>query len=297
MIIGVLDSPGGASEARVLLTPRDTCTLVEAGAQVLVETAAGHGAGFSDAAYERAGARVVQRREEVLRRSEVLLSVARPTPEEAAVMIEGATLLGLFHLEVDGEALREAAESAGARAIALERLTTTDGRQPFRQRMSQIAGRVAAQVAARLLESDSSRGILLGGVPGVPPAAVVILGAGTLGRSAARAFSGLGASVTVLDVNTAALEALHLERLRSVTTVVASRAMIHRVASWADVLIGAVRVPDGPPPRLASPEVGKPGAVWMDLAVDDGGCIEGSRPVSGPDEAYLEHEVLCCPPG
>lgn len=295
MIIGVLDSPPGSSEARVLLTPRDARSLVRRGGEVLIQSGAGRHAGFSDAAYESIGARVIHDREGVLRRSDVLLSVMIPSLKDAAALREGAVLLGLFFMDVEGLAFAAAAEASGARVVSLVEVTDATGRQPFRERMAEIGGALCATLAARLLEIEHSRGVLLGGVPGVPPAAVVIVGAGVLGRSAARAFSGLGATVTVLDVDHYALESLTRERLQNVSTVVSSPAMLERSAAWADVLIGAVRVDDGPLPRLLLPSMGKPGAVWLDMSIDEGGCIEGSRPVSGVEGAYLDHGVLCCP--
>jgi len=294
VICSVLGSPARSTEARVLLTPREVKTFIEQGATVIVEAGAGRKAGFSDHAYEDAGARVVQR-EEALRRGDITLSVARPGAHEVVMLPEGAALLGLLHVGVDSRELSAAAEGAGVRLVSLDQVVASDGRLPFRSRMAAIAGALCAPMAARLLETGPSRGVLLGGLPGVPPAAVVIVGAGVLGSAAARAFSGLGASVTVLDKRLAPMEKLSTERLPGVITVQASPAMLKRAATWADVLVGAVYEPGRSTPRVLSPRDGKPGAVWLDMAVDEGGCLEGSRPVAGPEDAYLDNGVLCCP--
>ena len=293
MICSVLGSPAGSTEARVLLTPREAHTLAERGATVLVEGGVGRDAGFSDHAYESAGARIVQR-DEALRRGGIALSAARPLASELAVMPEGTALLGLLHVGVNSRDLSEAAEGAGVRLVSLDQVTNGAGRQPFRERMASIAGALCAPMAARLLETGTSRGVLLGGVPGVPPAAVVIVGAGVLGRAAARAFSGLGASVTVLDTRLEPLEALSRE-LPRVITALSGPAMLSRAAVWADVLVGAVHEAGEPTPQVLGPRQGKPGSVWLDMAVDEGGCLEGSRPVAGPEDAYYDSGVLCCP--
>jgi len=292
--IGVLKNPAPAADGRVLLTPRDAAALARAGGRILVERGAGQRAGFSDIDYEQAGCQVAYRREEVLRRSRVALSVSRPFPEDAAMLQPGALIMGLFHPGVGGAPFLAAAEAAGAAVVALERATVA-GRQPFRERMARVAGVVTAQLAARLLETDSSRGVLLGGVAGVPPAEVVIVGAGALGGAAARTFSGLGAQVAVFDARIDPLEALARERLPGVITALSGPDRLERAAGWADVLIGAARADEGPPPRLLTPAWGRPGAVWIDAAVDEGGCVEGSRPVHDVSGAYLDHGVLCCP--
>ena len=295
MDIGILGAVDGRSETRVLVTPRQAGVLAERRVHVYVERGAGARAGFEDADYDAEGATVLSSRADVISRSDVVLSISRPTPAEATGLRKWAILLGMFHLENAGRDLALAATRAGATAVGLERATTDDGHQPFRERMAEVAGVLAMQLAAKLLESGPSRGVLLGGVTGVPPADVVIVGAGALGKAATRAFAGAGATVLVLDSRLSALESVEREGLRRVSTMLAGKSEVSDAASWADVLVGAIRVADGPTPTLLSPYEGKEGAVWLDLSVDEGGCIEGSRPVYAIEDAYKVEGVLCCP--
>jgi alanine dehydrogenase len=293
--VGILGAPPGVSEGRVLLTPRQAGLLDQAGARVTVERGAGERAGYCDGDYAAEGATLTSHRAEVLGDAHVVLAVARPSPAEVTTLGRGAVLMGFYHLDVQGRELQEAVQAAGAVAVGLERVVTPDGRFPFRERMAEVAGVLSAQLAARLLESGPSRGVLLGGVTGVPPAGVVIVGAGARGRSATREFAGGGASVQVLPRDRGARAMGEREQHRRVQTLLAGPAEIADAAAWADVLVGAVRVPEGRPPNLLTPFQGKPGAVWLDLSIDEGGCIEESRPVYTAEQAYQVESVLCCP--
>jgi alanine dehydrogenase len=294
MDIGILGPPDGVSEGRVLLTPRQAGRLEELGVRVHVQRGAGARLGVDDADWEAEGATVTAHRAAILERCEVVLSVARPTPHEALLMPRGAVLMGFYHLDVEGRALADAVRERGAIAVALERARHEDGRYPFRERMAEVAGTVCVQLAARLLESGPGPGVLLGGVCGLPPATVVVVGAGRLGRSAARAFCRQGAHVLVLDRDLAALEALAADGIPA-ATMLAGSAEIADAAVTADVLVGAIRVADGPPPKVLDPFHGKAGAVWLDLSIDEGGCIIGSRPVFSADEAYVVEGITMCP--
>lgn len=276
----------------MLVTPRQAGVLDTVGVRVFVQSGAGLAAGFADADYAAEGASVLSRRADVFASSDVVLSVARPSPEEARSLRSGAVLMGFFHVREEAPFVEAAAER-DATVVALERTETDDGRHPFRERMAEIAGVVSAQLASDLLLRH--RGMLLGGVTGVPPADVVVIGAGYLGRSATRAFAGAGASILVLDRSLTALEAIESEGLKRVTTMLAGPSEIADAASWADVVIGAIRNPDGDTPKLLSASGGRYGAVWLDLSVDEGGCFEESRPVYKVDDAYLVDGVTCCP--
>ncbi len=293
MHIGVLGPPKNMVEGRVLLTPRQAGLLEAAGCRVSVEVCAGDRAGFADADYAAEGANVAHRNR-ILQECDLLLTVAPPAPDEILTMPSGALLLGFLHSGAAGRQSVEAAKQRNIVPIGLERIQQ-QGRFPFRERMAEVAGAISMQLAARLLESGPGRGVLLGGVGGVPPAAVVVVGAGALGRAATRAFAGVGASVLVMDHDWRALEQVETLGLGRVQTMLAGRSEIADAASWADVLVCAVRVPQGPPPKLVSPLGGKVGAVWLDLSIDEGGCIEGAKPVYSADEAYMMEGITLCP--
>lgn len=292
MRLAVLGHPADVDEGRVLVTPRLVGVLDAGGVRVAVQSGAGRAGGFDDADFGAEGATVHPRRAEVIGGADVILSVARLTPEECAGIKAGAVVLGMFHATEDA-AFIGAANARGATVISLDRACTPEGRHPFRERMAEVAGAVCVHLAAELLLRH--RGVLLGALPGIPSVDVVVLGAGHLGRAAVRAFAGAGASVLLMDRDLAALEAVEREHLRLVRTMLAGPAEIADAAAWADVLVGAVRVADGPAPKLLSALQGKPGAVWLDLSVDEGGCIRESRPVYRADEAFSVEGVLCCP--
>ncbi|GLV49119.1 alanine dehydrogenase [Thermus sp. LT1-2-5] len=265
-------------EGRVPLTPGGVRELVARGHRVYVERGAGERAGFPDAAYEEAGAKLVSR-EEAFGRGEVVLKVARPTLEEVALLRPGATLMGFLHLAVAETGLVEAMAEKGLSAIGYE-LIGEGQRRPVLKAMSEIAGRMAPQVAGRLLEAPLGPGMLLSGLPGIPPADVVILGAGTLGRAAARAFLGVGASVYLLDKDLSALEEAVRETPGAITALI-TQSRLERYVAFADVLVGAVAVPGERAPVLLSRELlsrMRRGSVLLDFAIDQGGVAETSRP-------------------
>ncbi|RTH40530.1 alanine dehydrogenase, partial [Thermus scotoductus] len=230
-----------------------------------------------DGAYEEAGARLVSR-EEAFGRGEVVLKVGRPTLEEIALLRPGATIMAFMHLAVAESSLVEAMAEKGLTAIGYE-LIGAGGRRPVLKAMSEIAGRLAPQIAGRLLEAPFGPGVLLSGLPGIPPADVVILGAGVLGRAAARSFLGMGASVYLLDKELSALEEASKEAKGAVAALI-TQSRLERYAAFADVLVGAVAVPGERAPFLLSRALlsrMRPGAVLLDFAIDQGGIAETSR--------------------
>ncbi|MDR7422864.1 MAG: alanine dehydrogenase [Armatimonadota bacterium] len=295
-------------EYRVGLTPAGVDALTRAGHLVYVEAGAGIGSGFADEEYRQVGARLVYSPEEAWRRPAVVVKVARPTAAEHAYF-QGQTLLAFLHLAVASPDLAAALRDAAVTAVAYEMIQDDDGTFPVLHPTSEVAGRLAPIIAGSLLETmtcrapegrPEGRGILLGGVPGVPPANVVILGAGVVGGNAARAFLGLGAQVTVLDANIARLQALD-ERLGGrVITMPATPLAVEKATAFADVLIGAVYVPGQRAPVLVTREMVRamrPRAVIVDFSIDQGGCVETSRPTTHRDPVFVEEGVIhyCVP--
>jgi len=288
-------------EYRVGLTPAGVELLTAGGHTCYVERGAGLGAGFSDEDYQSAGGHIVYSGEEAFMRADLVIKVARPTIEEFDWMREGQTIMGFLHLASAQRDKIQALLSKNITAIAYEMIGDPDGTLPILKAMSLLAGRMLPQIAGTLLQADhGGKGILLGGVPGVPSAEVVILGAGTLGANAARTFMGIGASVYVLDHDLA-----HLQRLDEifggrVVTMVSHSFNIRKVASFADVLIGAVLVPGMRAPVLVTREMVasmRPRSLIMDLSVDEGGCVETSRPTLHSTPTYVEEGIIhyCVP--
>jgi alanine dehydrogenase len=289
------------SEYRVGITPIGVQLLTAEGHVVYVERGAGLGAGFRDRDYEQAGARIVYQPQEAFGRAELVLKVARPTADECEWLSEGQTLMGLLHLAAARRSRVEALLQKRVTAIGYEMIQLDDGSLPVLIPISQAAGRMMVQVAASLLQNDrGGKGILLGGVPGVPPAEVVIIGAGTLGTCAARSFIGVGATVYVLDRD--------LRRLQQVDTVLHGQAVtmvshdfnVRKVAKFADVLIGAVLVPGQRAPLVLTRDIVKtmkPRSLIIDMSIDQGGCVETSRPTTHASPTFIEENVLhCCVP-
>jgi alanine dehydrogenase len=281
-------------EQRVALTPAGARALTEAGHRVVVEQGAGAGSGFRDDEYTTVGAELAAV-DDVWRRAELVLKVKEPLPPEVARLRAGQTLFTYLHLAPAPE-LTRALRDTGAIAIAYETVQRPDGSLPLLTPMSEVAGRLSVQEGAFYLgRAHGGRGILLSGVPGVPPGNVVILGAGTAGLNAARTAVGLGADVSILDVN--------LERLRHVDDLFRGRAVtlmsnsfnIDQVVRRADLLVGAVLVAGARAPVLVTKEMVaqmKEGAVIVDIAVDQGGCVETIRPTTLLDPTYLVGAVL-----
>ncbi len=286
------------SEHRVGLTPIGVQLLTAEGHAVYVERDAGLGAGFSNRDYEQAGARIVYQPQEAFGRADLVLKVARPTAEECDWLRDGQTLMGLLHLVAARRSRVEALLDKGVTAIGYEMIQDDDGSLPVLMPLSQVAGRMLVQVAATLLQNDKGgKGILLSGVPGVPPAEVVIIGAGTLGTYAARAFLGIGAAVYLLDRD--------LQRLQTVDTLLNGRAVtmvshefnVRKVVKFADVLIGAVLIPGQRAPQVVTREMVqsmKPRSVIIDMSIDQGGCVETSRPTTHQSPTFLDEGVIHC---
>jgi alanine dehydrogenase len=281
-------------EYRVALTPAGARELVQKGHEVLVESSAGLGSSFSDADYERAGARIVLV-EDVWGESELLLKVKEPIESEYPRMREGLVLFTYLHIAAD-EALTRALVESGITAVAYETVETDDRRLPLLAPMSEIAGRLASQAGAYFLEKPlGGRGVLLGGVPGVAPGRVLVLGGGIVGYNSAIIAIGLGAQVTVLERSIDRMR--HLDEVLSgrVSLVMSSTLQIESSIADADVVIGAVLVPGARAPKLVTREmlgVMKPGAVIVDVAIDQGGCVETAHPTTHSDPVYEVDGVL-----
>lgn len=282
------------NEYRVALTPFGAEALVRAGHRVLVQAGAGEGSGFSDDEYRRAGAEVVADAAEAWA-AELVVKVKEPQPAEYQYLREGLILFAFLHLAAAPELARQLVER-GVTAIAYETVRLPDGSLPLLAPMSAIAGRMAPQIAAQYLTRVyGGRGKLLAGVPGVAPARVVVLGAGTVGTNATRIALGMGAQVTLLDRNLERLRRLDLALGGRAVTMASSPAAIAEAVRHADAVIGAVLVPGGRAPILVTEAMVatmQPGAVIIDVAVDQGGCVETIRPTTHSDPVYTVHGVL-----
>ena len=285
---------------RVGLTPMGVEILTGLGHRVYVERDAGQGSGFEDERYTRAGAQIVYSPEEVYGRSQMILSVSRPMLPEFDLLQEGQILLGFFHFAVAHPGKIELMLKRNVTAIAYETIQTEDGHLPVLTAVSQIAGRMIATAAAQFLQNDQGgHGVLLGGVPGVPPAKVIVLGAGIVGTNAARVFLDLGADVTILDTDVRKLQNLE-ERGFKAKTIVAYDFNIAKAIKYADVLVGAVLIPGARAPHVVTREMVrmmKPRSLIMDISIDQGGCVETSRPTSYQNPTYIEENVIhyCVP--
>jgi len=287
-------------EYRVGLSPAGVEILCRNGHGVFVEHEAGVGAGFPDEEYEAVGARIVYSTDEVFGRSELLLKVARPTDAELEWVQPNSIVAGLLHLASARQSKVDTLVAKKVTALAYEQIREADGSLPVLRPFSQIGGAMAAEVASRLLQSDhGGRGVLLGGIPGVPPAEVVILGAGTVGTYAARSFIGLGAHVSILDRDINALQRIS-QCTPSVVTMLSTPRNVERACEYADVLVGAVLVPGERAPVLvnrATVQKMRPRSVIIDISIDEGGCVETSRPTTHDHPSYVEENVVhyCVP--
>ena len=288
-------------EMRVGLTPAGVLALTNAGHTVYVEKEAGMGAGFSDEAYRKANAQIVYSADEVYGRSEIVAKVTRPTAGEHKLFRQGQTIFSFFQLQSSSPDLLLALEAKDITAVSYEMITKADGVRPVLNPASEAAGRIAPLIAGRHLRSDQNgRGILLSGLPGVPPAAVVIIGAGTLGFEAAKAFFGLGAEVTVLDTDLRKLTAIDHWSNGHITTMYANELNISRVVQFADALIGAISTAGRRAPVIISEDHVKQmghGSVIVDFSIDEGGCVATSRPTTLRNPSYVVHGVkhYCVP--
>lgn len=282
-------------EYRVGLTPESVHEIVHHGHAVLVEHGAGDGIGASDADYETAGAHIAQDAAEVFARAEMIVKVKEPQADERALLREGAILFTYLHLAPDPEQTRDLAAS-GAVCIAYETVTAPWGGLPLLAPMSEVAGRLSLQAAAHCLEKvHGGKGILLGGVPGVLPAKVVVLGGGVVGTHAAHIAMGMGADTWVIDRSPEALKALWRQFGRPLDTVYSTRTAVERHVAEADVVIGAVLIPGAAAPKLVTADLVrrmKPGSVLVDVAIDQGGCFETSRPTTHSDPTFIVDGVV-----
>ena len=290
-------------ENRVGLTPAVIELLAAMGHTCYVENEAGVGAGFSNVDYERAGARIVYSQQEAYGRADLVVKVARPTEEEVDLVKEESILMGFLHLAVARRDRVETLMSRRVTAIANETIQNDDGSLPVQTPLSKAAGLMAPQLASIMMQNNhGGKGILLGGVPGVPPAEVVIIGAGTFGTAAAHAFLGAGASVYVLDQDLARLQYLD-EKCRvggRLVTMVSHKFNIAKVIKFADVVVGAVLDPGARAPIVVTREMVrsmKPRSIIMDISIDQGGCVETSRPTTHRDPTFVEEGVIhyCVP--
>ena len=281
-------------EYRVALTPAGAGELRQRGHEVVVETGAGAGSAFLDADYEAVGARIVDV-EEVWATADLVLKVKEPLPEEYGRLREGLILFTYLHLAADEE-LTRALVSSGATCIAYETVETDDGRLPLLAPMSEVAGRLATQMGAWALEkAQGGRGLLLGGVPGVPPAKVVVLGGGIVGYNAALIAVGMQADVWVLDKSVERMRDLEMMLDGRITLAMSNRLEIELAAEDADLIIGAVLIPGARAPKLITRDMLaglKPGAVLVDVAIDQGGCFETSRPTTHSDPTYVVDGIV-----
>ncbi|MFB1486095.1 MULTISPECIES: alanine dehydrogenase [unclassified Thiocapsa] len=294
MLIGVTREIK-SHEHRVGLTPEAVAEAVHRGHLVLVETAAGDGIGASDETYRAAGAQVCATGEEVFGRAELLVKVKEPQPQERAWLRPGQVLFSYLHLAPDPEQTRDLVAS-GAVCIAYETVTDALGGLPLLRPMSQVAGRLAIQAGATALEvAHGGRGVLLGGVPGVAPGRVLILGGGVVGFNAAQMAVGLQADVTILDRNPAVLDRLAAHFESRARVIHSNRATLDQGLRDADVVIGAVLVPGATAPHLVSRAMlgeMRRGAVLVDVAIDQGGCFETSRPTTHDRPTFVVDGIL-----
>lgn len=281
-------------EHRVALAIPGVDALVQAGHEVMVEKTAGVDSGISDSEYEAHGARIVDAAT-AWNDAEMVIKVKEPLPEEYSYLRPGLVLFTYLHL-ASSRKLTEALLEREVMGIAYETVATGDGRLPLLEPMSEVAGRLATQVGARCLESTwGGRGVLMGGVTGVAPAEVVIIGAGTVGQNAAHIALGYGAQVTLLDIDANPLR--HMEEIThgNLITLFSNPYAIARAASYADLLIGAVLIPGARAPKLVTEEMVKqmkPGAAIVDVAIDQGGCVETIHQTSHSEPTYTMHGVL-----
>ena len=294
MIVGV-PKEVKQDEYRVGLLPVGVEELTRAGHQVLVEAGAGLGSGLSDHEYLRHEAELVTTPEEVFARADMIVKVKEPQPSERRLLRGGQIVFTYFHFAADRK-LTEEVVSSGSIAVAYETLRDDRGRLPLLTPMSEVAGRMSIQEGAKYLERPQmGRGILLGGVPGVEPAHITILGGGVVGANAAKVAAGFGARVSLLDVNLDRLRYLNDIMPANVTVLFSDRHTIRHSLSCADLVIGSVLVPGAKAPRLVEEEdlrLMEPGSVIIDVAIDQGGCVATSRPTTHSNPTFIVENVV-----
>ena len=282
-------------EYRVGLTPAGVRELCAHGHQVLIETQAGAGIGLTDAMFAAAGAQIVNSAEEIFERAEMVIKVKEPQPVECQRLREDQILFTYLHLAPDPEQTKALVKS-GCVAIAYETVTDGRGALPLLAPMSEVAGRMSIQAGAHAMEkAQGGNGVLLGGVPGVVPAEVVVIGGGVVGYNAARVAVGMGANVTILDRSLPRLNQLDSLFNGRLNTLYSTVDALEQSVSRADLVIGAVLVPGAAAPKLvtrAMLKLMKPGAVIVDVAIDQGGCFETSKPTTHQDPTYLVDGIV-----
>lgn len=294
MIIGVPKEVKN-HEYRVGLTPPSVRELVHKGHEVVVQTTAGDGIGCADRDYESHGAKIVSSAEQVYDTADMIIKVKEPQPQECKMLRPGQVLFTYLHLAADKEQTQALLDS-GCIAIAYETVTSPTGSLPLLTPMSEVAGRMSIQAGAHCLQKgQGGKGVLLGGVPGIPPGKVVIIGGGVVGMNAARIAVGMGAEVTIIDKSLARLAELDNLFTGRLKTLYANLENIEESVIYADLVVGAVLVPGAAAPKLVSENQVKAmhaGAVLVDVAIDQGGCFETSRPTSHEHPSYIEHGIV-----
>jgi alanine dehydrogenase len=294
MVVGV-PKEVKTGEKRVAMLPSGVAAFVAHGHEVLVERGAGEASGIADAQFRQAGARIVDKPESVWRRSGMIVKVKEPVDQELTLMRDGQIVYTYFHL-ASNERLTQALMQKRVSAVAYETIQRSDGTLPLLVPMSEVAGRLAVQKGAYCLEAgNGGRGILLSGVSGVKPAHVVILGAGVAGQNACHVAVGMGAHVTILDIDPARLRYVHDIMGGHVTTLMSNRAAVGEEVESADLVIGTVLIAGARAPVLVAKEMVKrmrPGSAIVDVAIDQGGCCATSRPTTHTDPIYREFGVV-----
>ncbi|NIJ10799.1 alanine dehydrogenase [Saccharomonospora amisosensis] len=285
-------------EYRVAITPAGVHELTRLGHDVLIETGAGSGSAITDEEFVTAGAKIIATAEETWAEGDLVLKVKEPVPAEYGLLRRDLVLFTYLHLAAD-RALTEALLAAGTTAIAYETVQTDDGALPLLAPMSEVAGRLAPQVGAHaLLKPSGGRGVLPGGVPGVHPARVVVIGGGVAGLNAARVASGMGADVEVLDTNPERLRQIDHDFAGRIRTVASNALALEHAVLEADMVIGAVLVPGAKAPKLVSHELVarmRQGSVLVDVSIDQGGCFADSRPTTHDEPTYqVNDSVFYC---
>jgi alanine dehydrogenase len=294
MIIGVPKEIKN-NENRVALTPAGTQELVKRGHTVQVQKSAGNGSGFLDEDYQKAGATLIDNAAEIFHNAEMIMKVKEPIEQEYKLIKKDQLVFTYFHF-ASYEPLTKAMIESGATCLAYETVERADGSLPLLIPMSEVAGRMSIQEGAKYLEKPlKGRGILLGGVPGVKPAKVLVLGGGVVGTNAAKIAAGMGADVTILDLNLTRLRYLDDVMPKNVHTMVSNEYTIRELIKDSDLIIGGVLVPGAKAPKLITRDMLKtmrPGTVLVDVAVDQGGCIETCRPTTHEDPTFIIDDVV-----
>jgi alanine dehydrogenase len=294
MIVGVPREIKG-DEYRVAMLPVGVEELTSAGHSVLVEAGAGVGSGLPDHEYLKQRAELVSSAEEIFSRAELVVKVKEPQPVEWPLIRRGQILFTYFHFAAD-RPLTDAMLATGASCVAYETLRNERGQLPLLTPMSEVAGRMSIQEGAKYLERPQmGRGILLGGVPGVPPARITILGGGVVGANAAKIAAGFQADVAILDIDVDRLRYLDDIMPANVNVLFSDRHVIREQLSLSDLVVGAVLIPGARAPTLVSRDdlkLMKPGSVIIDVCIDQGGCLESSRPTTHGDPTYIEEDVV-----